>query len=72
MPVYEYNCGKCGKDFEELIRTAADERKAECPTCGSRTVSRKPSVFAARAAVAPLPRGGCGRCGDPDGPCARE
>lgn len=77
MPIYEYACRGCDHTFEELIRTASDERALRCPQCGGKTVQRRPSVFAAHGAVAPkttpLPRGGgCGRCGDPNGPCARD
>ena len=39
MPVYEYRCGKCGHEFEELQRiTAAPIRK--CPQCGKHAVER--------------------------------
>jgi putative FmdB family regulatory protein len=76
MPVYEYECGECGKGFEELIRTPSEELQVACPECGSRRPIRRPSVFAAHgpgvATSAPSPRSACGRCGDPDGPCARE
>ena len=33
MPLYEYQCPKCGRF--ELIRKFADEPLTECPTCGS-------------------------------------
>lgn len=32
MPIFEYGCEKCGRDFEELI--FGDEVPA-CPYCGS-------------------------------------
>ncbi|WP_165077226.1 MULTISPECIES: zinc ribbon domain-containing protein [unclassified Desulfovibrio] len=32
MPIYEYGCEKCGRDFEELV--FGDEMPA-CPYCGS-------------------------------------
>lgn len=73
MPIYEYTCKACGEAFEQLIRTQQDERSLACPKCSGRKVERRPSVFAAHgsAAPAPLPRGGgCGRCGDPNGPCS--
>ena len=31
MPIYEYTCTKCGKDFEELV--FGDDLPA-CPHCG--------------------------------------
>lgn len=33
MPIYEYRCQECGKEFEELVRTA---KKVECPECGGK------------------------------------
>lgn len=32
MPIYEYACDKCGKEFEELI---FDDSTPPCPHCGS-------------------------------------
>ena len=34
MPLYEYQCPKCG--VFELIRKFSDEPLAACPTCGSK------------------------------------
>ena len=31
MPLYEYECGRCCKNFEELVSNAATT--PECPTC---------------------------------------
>ncbi len=51
MPIYEYQCRKCGHNFEELRRMSdADEVRA-CPKCGAKKVERQVSTFAA---------GGCG------------
>ena len=44
MPVYEYVCKKCGKEFEELVRSSSE--KINCPKCSSAKVSKKMSVFA--------------------------
>ena len=39
MPLYEYRCRKCGREFEEMQRiTEPPIRK--CPDCGRRTVER--------------------------------
>lgn len=72
MPVYEYYCTKCGDGFELLIRSETEERDAACPKCQTRKIERRPSVFAAHgpSGTQALPRGGCGRCGDPSGPCS--
>ena len=34
MPIYEFHCEKCGRDFEELVRGA--KPKVLCPSCGAR------------------------------------
>ena len=75
VPIFEFACDACGKSFEQLLRTAADRGKIVCPLCGANRVSKQPSVFAAHDAPVPtrgLPTGGCGRCGDPNGPCSIE
>lgn len=43
MPIYEYNCQNCGKEFEELVR--GTETPA-CPICNSNNVERKLSLCA--------------------------
>ncbi len=32
MPLYEYSCEKCEKNFE-LIRNISDKTQVHCPTC---------------------------------------
>ena len=39
MPVYEYRCGKCGHEFEELQRITEDPIR-KCPQCGKPAVER--------------------------------
>lgn len=45
MPIYEYSCNKCGKQFEVLIRKKGDE-PAKCPSCGARGPRKILSSFA--------------------------
>jgi putative FmdB family regulatory protein len=33
MPIYEFECAKCGSRFEELI--GSDAPAPSCPTCGA-------------------------------------
>ncbi|MBL8519817.1 MAG: zinc ribbon domain-containing protein [Betaproteobacteria bacterium] len=70
MPIYEYACNDCHRDFEKLVRAA--QPAPVCPYCGSGRLTRKLSTFAAvtgssAAAAAPAP---CGTCGHPAGPGA--
>ena len=71
MPMYEYLCKEC-QTTTELLRAMdqADEPVA-CEACGSKKTQRQHSVFstAADKSSIPLPMGGCGRCGDPQGAC---
>ncbi|NOY68391.1 MAG: zinc ribbon domain-containing protein [Deltaproteobacteria bacterium] len=39
MPIYEYECTKCGHKFEELIFSRTDV-KPECPKCGAKHTKR--------------------------------
>ena len=45
MPIYEYRCGKCGHEFEELVRSS--EKEMKCAKCGAGGAGRKMSTFAA-------------------------
>ena len=74
MPLYEYACRDCEKEFETLVRGS---EQPECPSCGSGHLERRLSVFAAHTAGGASltsadigPSGGCGHCGDPRGPGA--
>lgn len=35
MPLIEFQCRKCGKVFEELVKT--DDKSPKCPDCGGET-----------------------------------
>ncbi len=50
MPIYEYDCEKCGHRFEQLVR--ADEQVA-CPECESDQVAKRFSVFASKSGSSP-------------------
>jgi putative FmdB family regulatory protein len=47
MPTYEFACQSCGKSFEELVWSSSEIDEIVCPQCGSRSVKRKVSGFAA-------------------------
>jgi len=71
MPIYEYACRQCNRDFETLVR---GDEKPECPHCGSRRLAKKLSVIAAHtstgAAACPVREAGaCGMTGCPGGSC---
>ncbi|WP_308620927.1 zinc ribbon domain-containing protein [uncultured Desulfovibrio sp.] len=67
MPIYEYGCEKCGRDFEELV--FGDELPA-CPYCGatethklmSRCARCRGNAGMSGEASAPAAGGGCAGC----------
>jgi putative FmdB family regulatory protein len=72
MPIFEYVCRDCGSAFEAIVTAS---RPAQCPSCNGEALDKQLSVFAVSAGSPardlPVPAsGGCGRCGDPHGPCS--
>lgn len=47
MPIYEYRCRECEREFEAFIMASAPQ--AACPDCGSEQLTRELSSFASRA-----------------------
>jgi putative FmdB family regulatory protein len=45
MPIYEYWCPKCRREFEQMRPMSKADEPAACPTCGT-TSQKLPSVFA--------------------------
>jgi len=69
MPIFEYVCRDCHREFETLVTAA---RQPECPACHGRDLEKQFSVFAvsAKSGASPDVRpssGPCGACGDPRG-----
>lgn len=67
MPIYEYCCEECGKDFEVFVRSTAKQGTPSCPECGSTETRKALSSFCcvgastgstANAAACSLPAGG--------------
>jgi putative FmdB family regulatory protein len=69
MPIFEYVCRQCSKEFEALVRGDAE---VQCPVCSSKKLDKQLSVFAAATTngtkVKELAQAPCGSCGDPRGP----
>ncbi|MBA3316271.1 MAG: zinc ribbon domain-containing protein [Planctomycetota bacterium] len=63
MPLYEFRCPTCSREFEALVRPT---EQAICPSCRSPKVERLLSVTSARvtgtgpAACPPVEAGPCG------------
>lgn len=66
MPIYEFDCRTCDREFEELV--PFDASAVACPDCGSTDTGRRLSTFqrvrvkAAAGAPASAPRSGHGGC----------
>jgi len=70
MPIFEYVCRDCHREFETLVTAA---RQPECPSCHGRDLEKQFSVFAVTASSSAssdvrATAGSCGTCGDPRGP----
>ena len=46
MPIYEYQCKKCGHTFDHFARTLTDTAK-KCPKCGAHNPAKQLSTFSA-------------------------
>lgn len=61
MPILQYKCSSCGKEFEELVKRFDDEVK--CPGCGSRAErSYSGQMFSATGKQRPHCSGNCKNC----------
>ncbi len=43
MPIFEYQCNECKKEFERLV-FAGEETRISCPDCKSKDVIKKMSA----------------------------
>lgn len=67
MPIYEYRCRGCGKDFEKYVARAGNA--VACPSCESGDVSRKLSVFGMKSDGGLVPSGAMSSMGSGGGCC---
>ncbi|MFO1199717.1 MAG: zinc ribbon domain-containing protein [Burkholderiaceae bacterium] len=70
MPIFEYRCKDCGREFEALVRPST---VPQCPQCESVALDKLLSVPAAPVTAGPEPAfagSPCGSCGHPGGPGA--
>jgi putative FmdB family regulatory protein len=59
MPVYEYECQKCGERFEQFKANTKDDNEVKCPRCGAEKPKKIMSGFSQGSACSPSPfRGG--------------
>ena len=54
MPIYEFECRKCGNRFEVMRRVSAfDEAGPPCTSCRSKRTQRRLSAFSVARGAAP-------------------
>jgi putative FmdB family regulatory protein len=53
MPIYEFQCGDCGAQFEDLV--PAGTEAVLCPECGSTETKRRFSAFSPAFKLAKSP-----------------
>jgi putative FmdB family regulatory protein len=57
MPIYEYYCQTCGKEFELMRPFSESDAPGKCPSCGTEA-PKLPSVFASNEGYSvKVPRG---------------
>ena len=62
MPILQYKCPVCGKEFEELVKKYDDE--VHCPSCAAVAVrSYSGAVYSATGKPAKKCSGHCSTCG---------
>jgi putative FmdB family regulatory protein len=74
MPIYEFQCGSCGKEFEALVRGSSPA--SGCPSCHGTDLHKKLSTFfassktgaASSSAALESMTEACSSCGNPGGP----
>jgi len=65
MPIYEYECTKCGKTYEHLhVSEATRDDAPQCPECGGADAKRLLSAFSINQS--PSFGGGKTCCGSDD------
>lgn len=63
MPIYEYQCARCGNEFESFIWSAKDQETLACPKCGATDVRKLLSSFASKGSLSSVLSSGCGTGG---------
>ncbi len=71
MPIYEYQCTKCGESFEVRQSMGEDNSKLKCPKCKAENPRRLISSFFSKGSEVPgssgfsCPTCSTGTCGLP-------
>ena len=47
MPIYEYECTRCGHCFERIMKAGEDD--PDCPACGGKKTKKRIAAFRTNA-----------------------
>ena len=45
MPIYDYFCNDCHKNFELVLSLHENDEEVKCPKCGSKNVEQEAAAF---------------------------
>lgn len=62
MPIYEYVCMDCKKEYEVLRSFSEADKPIACQECGGENVKRKLSLFYAQSGGSTISGAGGGSC----------
>jgi putative FmdB family regulatory protein len=64
MPIYEYECRKCGKGFEVIQKMDEGGEGLKCPSCGQKNPEKRMSCCSSFSkgseSASPSPAASCG------------
>ncbi|MBF0344704.1 MAG: zinc ribbon domain-containing protein [Nitrospirae bacterium] len=63
MPIYEYNCLDCGREFMLFQKMGASESDSACPQCKSTKVKKLISSFSCSSDTSSVPTASTHRSG---------
>jgi putative FmdB family regulatory protein len=69
MPIYEFKCNECNKQFETLLTSTAKISEVSCPGCQSKNIKKTISASSYRLAgsSSSIPAGALSGCSSKGG-----
>ncbi len=68
MPIYEFTCNNCGKNFETLVMRIGGEEDVRCAECDSPNVQKRISTSSYRTVKrSSIPAGALSGCSSKSG-----
>lgn len=62
MPLYAFTCNVCHQPFDKLVRNSDAVAEVVCPSCGSASIKKQLSSFAAKVSGGALASAGTAAC----------